>query len=588
LIVLLIAHSVFFPACRKEADKPQVILLITIDTLRKDHLGCFGYERNTSPFIDQLAKNGILFKNAISPLPLTDPSHASIHTALHPLVHGVNQNSTKLPQKAETIAEVMKKNGFHTIAAVAVFHMSKVYQFNQGFDSYADKWEKTNHNDHWQRTAQSVNQDLFKQIADYKKKHKSKPLFIWTHYYDPHVPYINRKEIHLDKPDKNKPDKNPNIESYDKEIRYTDNAVSALLDFLKNENLLEKATICITSDHGEQLGEHNVFGDHKDIYSETVFVPVIFSGYGIPRNRTFAEYISTMDIAPTLLNLAGLKYTAPVHGRNLLDQNREPINEALAQRNFMVIGNPRLTRSLEWIEQPFGFIMNYENHYKQMYLSLNSSFPQTKLKAVPQTSLVPTYYKKSDKYSIAVQYPNTLRKELYIGILRLDVKKNSGLAVGYEIGTRVKALHMCKDGQTGTFTAFFPITPLDTLTGLVYFKKGTLLENFRFALIPANDCAPYLQPESLTKNSIFTTLDTPRKNKPGNQLYHLGTDFPMLKNLLEAASQRTPPQAVHAQKQLMLRLEAFRKESKRINGASRRQKPLTDKEKEMLKSLGYL
>ncbi|MCU0288621.1 MAG: sulfatase-like hydrolase/transferase [Acidobacteria bacterium] len=115
-------------ACKK-VDKPN-ILLITIDTLRRDHLGCYGYSLDTSPFIDQLAKNGVVFKNTITPIPLTDGSHATILTSLHPLTHQVIRNATSLKDKVETIAEILKKNGYYTIGTIAAFHLSSKYKFS--------------------------------------------------------------------------------------------------------------------------------------------------------------------------------------------------------------------------------------------------------------------------------------------------------------------------------------------------------------------------------------------------------------------------------------------------------------------------
>ena len=128
------------PVCKKEI-KPN-ILLVTIDTLRRDRLGCYGYLPDTSPFIDRLAKEGLLFKNVVTPLPLTDPSHASILTSLHPLTHQLTNNGAKLDLRVETIAEVLKKSGYYTIGVVGAKHLSSHYNFSQGFDYYDETYEK--------------------------------------------------------------------------------------------------------------------------------------------------------------------------------------------------------------------------------------------------------------------------------------------------------------------------------------------------------------------------------------------------------------------------------------------------------------
>ncbi|MCP5054735.1 MAG: sulfatase, partial [bacterium] len=238
LLPLAIAILTLFPHCTKKPPAKPHILLITVDTLRRDHLGFYGWARNTSPFIDQLAKNGTVFKNTITPLPLTDGSHASILTSLHPLVHGVRNNATRLMDNVETIAEALKKNGYHTIGAVSVYHLGSGYNYSQGFDSFSDQWDKNKkHNLEWQRIAKYTNQSLFQQIDDYKKNHNNKPLFIWVHYYDPHVPYINWEHIQF-KPQTRM--KYKGTERYDKDIRYTDDAIKTLHNYLEQKELTKK------------------------------------------------------------------------------------------------------------------------------------------------------------------------------------------------------------------------------------------------------------------------------------------------------------------------------------------------------------
>ncbi len=141
-MVLLLMFILFFPSCGKRGIKPDIIL-ITIDTLRRDHLGAYGYPRQTSPFIDSLAKKGVIFKKVVTPIPATSGSHASILTSLHPLTHQVTANALPLSSNVRTIAEVMKANGYYTIGAVAVKILSRKYKFSRGFDSFSDKWDKT-------------------------------------------------------------------------------------------------------------------------------------------------------------------------------------------------------------------------------------------------------------------------------------------------------------------------------------------------------------------------------------------------------------------------------------------------------------
>lgn len=587
IAIIAISIIVAFSGCGKKPGKQNVILLVTIDTLRKDHLGCYGYPRETSPFIDSLAGKGVVFQNAITPLPLTDASHASILTSQHPLVHGVLLNSTRLTKKVETIAEVMRKNGYYTIGTVSVSHLSKVYNFSQGFDSYSDKCDiDEGSGKKWTRLAQSVNKSLFQQIKEYKKKHSHKPLFIWVHYYDPHSPYTGWKDISFKTP-LEKP--NPHLENYDKEIRYTDNAIKSLFRFMEKEGFTDRMTTCITADHGEQFGEHGVLHGHNDIYTETVMVPLIFHGRGIARNKRVHDYVSTMDIAPTLLQSADLKFSAPVHGENLLDPKGKPLPLAGSKRGFMVIGSPDLVRSMEWISRPFSLILNFDHWYRHWYKSTDPVFPEERLTPVKESNLELKYLENSLKYSIFIEYPEKTRIGAHIGVLRFDLTENKGLTVIYQNGSRRRSGFNVKAGETGTITAYFPVTPLDRPTSLIYFKEDTVLKNFRYVILPAKEMSGYLNKVEKQKSVTFDRLTEWRKNRTGDELYNLDTDYPMVINLLEArAGQRTPPQVVEGKKQLYKWLEIYRKEGKKLRGKSRRNKPLSEKEKEMLKSLGYL
>lgn len=132
LVLVILTQILLFSSCGSEKIKPN-ILLITIDTLRRDHLSCYGYPRETSPFIDQLARNGLMFRHVITPQPQTSGGHASILTSLHPLTHGVTFNRLSLNHNVQTIAEVLKKNGYYTIGAIAVKLLSGKTTFLPGF-----------------------------------------------------------------------------------------------------------------------------------------------------------------------------------------------------------------------------------------------------------------------------------------------------------------------------------------------------------------------------------------------------------------------------------------------------------------------
>ncbi|MDQ1355139.1 MAG: Sulfatase-like hydrolase/transferase [Acidobacteriota bacterium] len=595
-----------FPGCTKKQAKPN-ILLITIDTLRRDHLGCYGYPLDTSPFIDSLAKHGVVYKNVVTPLPLTDGSHATILTSLHPLAHQVIRNATSLKDKAETIAEVLKKNGYYTIGTIAAFHLSHKYNFNQGFDSFSDTWDKNiKYNEHWFRVAESVNKSLFEQIDEYLEKHKKdekekdKPLFIWVHYYDPHTPYVNRKEITFESYEKDK--KRYPFINYDKEIRYTDEQFKKLYGYLEEKGLSETLLTCITADHGEQLGDHGGSAVHHDFYSETTFVPLIFHGYNIPNRKIIEEFVSTMDIAVTLLGRANLNFEKPghMHGINLLDPKGYP--KPVPTREFLVIGDPAFVRSIQWLSVPYSYILNFDYMYKQWFVvrGAENSGLADRLIPVPQGAWREEYLEKSDKVVVDIAYPEALRSGLYFGVLRFDVEKDNGFSVGYRIGpANSKATYSFTDKKPGmvTITAIFPATPLDRLSGVIQRKKETRIANLKYALLPGEDALKYIMniPGRIeAENRIFTNLKTQRKFKTGDELYNLESDLAMIKNILPGSGGDSPvspalkERVVKSKKGIFESLRFYREETKKILGASSADKPLTDEEKKMLKSLGYL
>jgi arylsulfatase A-like enzyme len=600
LLVLVFILILVLPGCGKKETKPN-ILLITVDTLRRDYLGLYGCPLNTSPFIDQLAKDGVVFKNTITPLPLTDGSHASILSSLHPLAHNLVRNSTPLDEKVETIAEVLQKNGYYTIGAVAVFHLKGAYKFSQGFDAFSDTWDKNRKpNEQWHRVAQSVNEDLFQLINEYleKQKEKKKPLFIWVHYYDPHTPYINWKHIVFKTGDKKEHQLHY---KYAKEVRYTDDHIKELYRYLEEKGLAKELITCITADHGEQLGEHGAHAGHWDFYSENTFVPLIFHGFKIPQNKIVEDYVSTMDIAATLLGRLNLDFEKPghVHGFNLLDTNGNP--KPVPGRDFLIIGDPTYVRSIQWIGAPFSYIMNFDFLYKHWFVSRapgDTDFPEIQhtLKPVPEKAVHTKYFKKSDTYLVGIKYPYKPGKGLYYGVLKFDVKKDHGFSVGYQIGpgnTRTSFGFKDKKPGTVTITAFFPITPLDYLQGVIQKKKETEIANLKYALLSKKELLDYLKntPSKLgieVENRIFKVLKTPRKRESSDELFNLEKDFEMTKNLLEKKDRSHKVKVVAGKKAIYDFLTFYLKEKKKILGKTGREKPLTEEEKKMLKSLGYL
>jgi hypothetical protein len=583
-IVIVFLILIVGSGCTGKVKKPD-ILLITIDTLRRDRLGCYGYPGETSPFIDRLAAGGLVFKNVITPIPLTDGSHASILTSQHPLVHQVIRNASPLNPKLQTIA----------IGTIAVNHLGSKYHFSQGFDSFSDTWdpalidwqeEVKSFKGEWQRIAMSVNKSVKEQVREYLAKDTGKPFFLWVHYYDPHFPYINRKEIAIKSSAKGDPWK-----SYDREIRYTDNHIEELYGFLGENGLSEKMITCITADHGEQLGEHDYVCDHVDFYSETTFVPLIFHGTKIPRGKIVEEYVSTMDIAVTLLKLVNLEFKSPVRGINLLEPDGNP--KTPPQRDFLIIGNPLFIRSIQLIFAPYSYILNFDFSHRSWFVSLEDGFPENRFQNVPEQRMNIKHVKKDNYYEFRVKFPHQVRRGLNYCALRFDVNEGSKVFLSYKIkGSKWSDTYVCQSRRSSenkkiAVTAYFPLTPLDRLTGAVGIKEKTRISGLRYAFLSETECLKYLENSTKIKNErVFSILKSTRKFKKTDELYNLSRDMKMIRNLLPV-KKKWLAKAVEMKKKIYDFLSFYLKETTNLLGETRPGK-LTPKEKEMLKSLGYL
>ncbi|UCC39589.1 MAG: sulfatase-like hydrolase/transferase [Candidatus Aminicenantes bacterium] len=588
LLICICVISFVLPGCRR-SKKPH-ILLITIDTLRRDRLGCYGYSLNTSPFIDQLASEGVLFKHAVTPLPLTSPSHASILTSLHPLTHQVMHNSAVLNPEIETLAEALKDKSYYTIGAVAVKHLSGKYNFSQGFDSFSDHWDPgikdwkgvaKHFVGKWQRVAKSVNISLIEQVENYLDKHFNKPLFIWVHYFDPHYPYIDREDIVLSR-------KKKQWIQYDKEVRYTDNYIKKLYRFLEKKGLTDKLITCITADHGEQLGEHGFGAQHVDFYSETTFVPLIFHGFKIPQNKIVEELVSTMDIGVTLLKLANLNYKKPVDGIPILKLGGKLA--AIRNREQLIVEDLRRVRSLQLISFPYSYILNFDFFYKSWFFTGKSILREGRFKRIPNNWVTVKYFDEKDCYELRMTFPYayTYGKGMNFAVLRFEIEKNNGVYVGFKLNVSKWLEPFYINDETKSVTVFFPVTAADQLTAFIGFKKGAKFANLEYAFLPRKEFLGYTQStKEIESKEIYGELQTLRKFKSSDELYDLDSDIEMIKDLFKSKKQIAEAVAAEGNRQIYELLDHYLRKIKEIMGRSKPERALTEKEKEMLKSLGY-
>jgi arylsulfatase A-like enzyme/Flp pilus assembly protein TadD len=313
------AHSIG----RRVARSPGAnVLLITLDTTRPDRLGAYGYSKALTPEIDRLAREGVLFQNAYSAVPLTLPSHASILTGTYPLFHGVRNNGKYLlvPQ-AITLAEILKGAGYETAAFVSSFILDSRFGLDQGFDYYGDRMDDPSSikNLESERRAESVYNDFEHWLED----DRSHPFFAWVHFFDPHFPY--------DPPEPYRSD--PQLrDPYDGEIAYMDEYVGKTIRLIEEKGFLNSTVVILAGDHGEAFGEHKENGHTIFCYEENIRVPLIFFGPRCwPRGLTVPDRVGLIDILPTILDFVRISIPNFVQGQSVI-----PLVEGrrVPERNF--------------------------------------------------------------------------------------------------------------------------------------------------------------------------------------------------------------------------------------------------------------
>jgi arylsulfatase A-like enzyme len=316
-------------------DKPN-ILLITVDTLRADHLSSYGYHRATSPVLDRLAAEGVRFDQASVQWPKTGPSFASMFTATYPKDNGiVRRIGVPLPDEFPMLAELLRQQGYTTHAVVANGAVGSDFNFDQGFDTYIETWKLPALKEGDDPNGAEAVTRLAMSVAD--KIPADSPYFLWVHYIDPHFPYSPpgewahrfQQDEHFDPSRKLRIDWQKTkrdvtaigrdqvlegrddlafyVARYDAEIAYADFHLGVLREYLESKGLLERTLTVFTSDHGESLGDHEYYFDHGKLGFQTCLrVPLLFHFAGVlgpAVDRDPAELIALM---PTLLEIAGL------------------------------------------------------------------------------------------------------------------------------------------------------------------------------------------------------------------------------------------------------------------------------------------
>lgn len=330
-------------------EKPNVIL-ITVDALRADHLGIYGYDRNTTPRIDRFAQRNTVFTDAISPSASTLPSIAGVFTSRYPYEDQIVARKLRKTRPAWqnnlSLIQELEQAGYHTHGIVSHEYLRERWGFGENFDRYNDEFlqrfvKKPPRNEslsrfmyrkkYWEgRTAEETT-DLALEALQKRKE----PFFLWLHYFDPHSPYMPPEKKYLKQFSTEFKGKNTtreyhihgyraNISSrqlhrlknrYAAEVAYTDHHIGRLFDALEKKGMMEDTLVVLTSDHGECLGSHGII-DHNYLHRCSLHVPLITHFPGRESARIQSP-VSTVDILPTILSEIRISYSQPVRGENL-------------------------------------------------------------------------------------------------------------------------------------------------------------------------------------------------------------------------------------------------------------------------------
>ncbi len=303
-----------FNSCKERELKDYNVVLVVIDTLRSDHLPFYGYKKNTSPFLSQLAEKSTVFKNAFSAAPWTSPATASIFTSLYPFQHKLlmgllairranqidpNLKINKIPEEITTITEVLKNAGYKTFGISDNLNIGEKQGFTQGFDKFET---------YMYQKAPNVNATLKKWKNEITNEGK---YFLYIHYMDPHAPYHRREPLYVPKEDRQE----DMISAYDSEIHYTDEHLKEMFNLFKWE---QNTLLIVTSDHGEGLWDHGRMGHGNSLYREEIQVPLLIYFPGGKVSKRLTPLVSTLDILPTVRDIIGLPRDENDEGMSLI------------------------------------------------------------------------------------------------------------------------------------------------------------------------------------------------------------------------------------------------------------------------------
>ena len=346
--------------CGRDAPKRPNVILIVMDTVRADHLSSYGYHLPTTPNIDRIARQGILYENAITPGSWTLPSHATLFTGLYPRDHGTNGENWHLDSSFTTLAEILAVEGYETIGFSNNPWISAESGLQQGFEAFHDVWQDPRRLEYGDDGAGLTNEMVLRWLAD---RSAVRPFFAFVHYIEPHFGYDPPDEAarqfvaHLDPavverlrqwrhprevgyilgvPGMEVSDREFEVLKalYDGEIAYVDRRVGELVDAIDARGLGEETALVVTSDHGEHFGEHGLMDHKMSLYDALIRVPLILRyPPELRADLRVASQVQTNDLFVTLLKLCGVERPPPRSAR-LLPTNEEDSGRPLTYAEF--------------------------------------------------------------------------------------------------------------------------------------------------------------------------------------------------------------------------------------------------------------
>lgn len=324
--VVLASLSLLGPVSCGRQPRPHIVLVL-VDTLRADRLGSYANPRGLTPFLDQLSARGTVFLNAYSTSSFTGPSVASLFTSRYPSQHRIIHFHSKLADPEVTVAERFEQAGYVAGGFISNFFLSQSLGFAQGFGHWWVPHVPSVRGD-------AIGREAMSWIEGQQSSDSTRQLFLYLHYFEPHTPYepVEPYRTRFQRPgDGSVGDRWPRLQPgpldkaqiarleslYDGEVASVDAELRLMFGELGRRGLLQNAIVAVTADHGEELGDHGDLGHGRSLYNEIVHVPLIFVVPGFPGGRVVPENVSLVDVAPTLLDLAGLAPEPRFEGRSL-------------------------------------------------------------------------------------------------------------------------------------------------------------------------------------------------------------------------------------------------------------------------------